>query len=299
MFRKLLMSRARRAPFIGAAAVGCFASCTPFEPGTDQLGPDAQLEMDIAAEQPGPAQSATANMAAGTGMDWSCLSDEDELGPLVASPLGAPRLVKSLRVLSLATGEILAGVTVRACAQRDIDCAEPLTAAIPTDANGWVDLPLYEGFDGYLEITGDTIVSTALFYADPLESASQADRTPLGLLEKELLPSLSGATGQVQDRNLGLVYLRTFDCQGDAAPGVTFTIDKPAWQWYFVDGLPSSMAEETAADSGLGGFINVPPGIAVVNAVLPGAERPIARPKSVLVRADWMTGLRFIPTPEQ
>jgi hypothetical protein len=79
---------------------------------------------------------------------------------------------------------------------------------------------------------------------------------------------------------------------------VTFGIDRQdASRWYFVGSLPSSMAEATG-DTGLGGFINVRPGIAVVRADLPGSPVPIAAPQSVLVRPGWMTGLRIVPPAE-
>lgn len=227
------------------------------------------------------------------GKDWSCLQVQRPPSPLVTIPAGASRLVQSLQVLSLANGEVPPNVRVRACPARDVDCANPLTDNISVDLRGWVDLPLYEGFDGFLEITGETVVSTLLFYSDPLRPNGQVDKTPLGLVEKDLLPGLSGATGTQQDPALGLVYLRAFDCQGVAAPGVTFSIDRPGWRWYFVGALPSASAEETA-DTGLGGFINVAPGVAVVDARLPSENLAIATPKSVLVRANWMTGLRFI-----
>jgi hypothetical protein len=187
---------------------------------------------------------------------------------------------------------------VRACAQRDVECAEPLTDNLPVDGEGWVDVPLFEGFDGYLEVTGETVMSTVLFYAGPLAPGTEVDHTPLALIEVGRLPALSGATGTAQDPSLGLVVLRSFDCRGDAAPGVSFSIDKPGFAWYFVGGLPSSTAVATAPESGLGGFINVDPGVAVVNAALPGSSLPIAKPKSVLVRRGWMTAMRFLPDPE-
>jgi hypothetical protein len=160
------------------------------------------------------------------------------------------------------------------------------------DADGWVDLPLYEGFDGYLEISGDLIVSTTLFYAAPLGRGTRNLQSPHGLVEKSVLPALSGATGTAQDANLGLVYLRAFDCTNAPAPGVEFSIDRAGAPWYFVDGLPTSLAEQTA-ESGLGGFLNVAPGVSVVNAAIAATGAAIAPPKSVLVRGGWITGLRY------
>jgi hypothetical protein len=253
--------------------------CTPFEAGTDELSE----------------QTLTAETQEDTGLDWSCLRETQGSDMIVPAPTGARRLVQSLQVTSITTGVVPPNTSARACTQADTECITPVTPSIPVSPDGWVDLPLYEGFDGYLEITSEAIVPTLLFYADPLNEAGRIDNTPLALVEKNVLPSLSNATGVEQSADLGLVYLRAFDCQGVAAPGVTFTIDRDGWAWYFVGRLPSSTATETA-DSGLGGFINVSPGVSVVNAEL-DVNRNLTEPKSVLVRAGWMTGLRFTPQP--
>jgi hypothetical protein len=271
-----------RVPWL-LALVPSVVACTEFEPGTDELS---------------EASAVTLQGSPGPGREWGCVSQPAAPRDLVTSPVGADRLVQSVQILSLVSEQVIPDISVRACSQRDIECTAPLTENLSLDAEGWVDLPLYEGFDGFLEITGETVMSTALFYADPLTLGTEVDRTALGLVETALLPALSGATGTQQDPEFGLVVLRAFDCQGEPAPGVTFSIDKPGAPWYFVGGLPSSTAVATEAGSGLGGFINVAPGIAVVDAELPGAPAPIARPKSVVVRQGWMTALRFLPKVE-
>jgi hypothetical protein len=227
------------------------------------------------------------------GRDWSCIGTL-RTEPTVTRAVGnAPRLVTSLQVLSLVAGTVPQGVTVRACAQRDVSCSAPLTPPIPLDAQGFADLPLYEGFDGYLEIVGPQIISTLLFYQGALSAAAR-DSTALGVVETTVLPMLTAAIGTPQDPLLGLVYLRAFDCRGNGAPGVRFTIDRPSTPWYFVSGLPSAVPRETD-ESGLGGFINAAEGITVVDASLSSGEKDIAVPKTILVRPNWMTGLRILP----
>ena len=51
-------------------------------------------------------------------------------------------------------------------------------------------------------------------------------------------------------------------------------------------------------DTGLGGFIDVTPGVAVVTAELPVSAVPIASEDNVLGRPGWLTVLRFVPTVE-
>jgi hypothetical protein len=280
MFRDILREKHPVKVGVGLWLAAFAASCTEFEPGTDELRDEA---VAIAQQTPEP------------GRDWGCLSEAGPARSLVLNPNGAERLVQSVQVLNLVTEQVVPNVVVRACAQRDIECENPITPNLPLDAGGWVDVALFEGFDGFLEITGELIMPTMLFYADPLSPGNEVDHTPLALVERSILPALSGATGTPQDVTLGLVVLRSFDCTGEPAPGVSFSIDQDGVAWYFVGGLPSSNAVATAAGSGLGGFINVPSGIAVVSADLPGAPVPIATPKSVFVRPGWMTALRFVP----
>jgi hypothetical protein len=80
---------------------------------------------------------------------------------------------------------------------------------------------------------------------------------------------------------------------------LAYSIDRAGVPWYFVDGLPSSMAVETG-ESGLGGFLNVDAGVAVLTTELRGVGQ-IGAEQSVLVRPGWITGLRFFPNfvPEQ
>ena len=279
MFRDLLT---RRRPLLAAgAALGAAGfGCTPFEPGTDEL-----------TQETLPAQESTE-----VGHDWSCLRDARGPERIVPAPSGAQRLVQSLQVISITTGLVPPGATARACSQADTACIMPVTPSVPVNSDGWVDLPVYEGFDGYIEITAESIVSTLLFYASPLTEAGRIDNTPLALVEKNVLPNLSNATGMAQSPELGLVYLRAFDCQAAPAPEVSFTLDREGWEWYFVGDLPSSTATATT-ESGLGGFINVAMGVAVVNAEILELNRSVTEPQSLLVRPGWMTGLRFIPEP--
>lgn len=257
--------------------------CTEFEPGTDELG----------GSESGADTSTNPLMPAAAGFDWSCIGTLQAEQTVTRSNVNPVRLVQSLQVLSLVAGTVPRGVTVRACAQRDVGCSAPLTQQIPLDAQGFADLPLYEGFDGYLEVTGPEIISTLLFYQAPLTAAAR-DSTALGVVETTVLPMLTAAIGTPQDPALGLVYLRAFDCQGAGAPEVSYTIDRPGIPWYFVAGLPSGAPEETDG-SGLGGFINVTEGITVVDAAPAPGQKDLMLPKTVLVRPNWMTGLRILP----
>ncbi|MEY4548080.1 MAG: hypothetical protein RL685_4275 [Pseudomonadota bacterium] len=265
----------------------CLAAlaCTEFEAGSDELqGSGGSTDTRLGALTPE------------VGRDWSCIGALVQGDTGIARPIAnAARLVQSLQVLSLAAGSVPPDVTVRACTQQDVGCVNPVTSSLPLNAEGYVDLPLYEGFDGYLEVTGPTIVSALMFYQYPLNASSRRDTTPLGIVEKAVLPMLTQAIGTPQDPGLGLLALRAFDCSNEEAPGVQYVIDRPGVPWYFVAGLPSGVPVETDR-SGLGGFLNVAAGTSVVRISLSSGEREIALPKSLLSRPGWMTVLRALPS---
>jgi hypothetical protein len=257
-------------------------ACTEFESGTDEL-----------TEGAGPTDTRTGALMPAVGRDWSCVGPLRTEAMVARDNTDAVRLVQSIQVLSLVAGTVPRGATVRGCAQRDLSCVTPLTEALPVDEEGWVDVPLYDGFDGYIEVTAPNNMPVMHFYQEPLRSMSRIDSVPLGLVELPVLAQLTGALGTPQNSDFALLALRAFDCQGDPAPGVRFTVDKPTVPFYFVAGLPSSQATETDGD-GLGGFINVPIGITVVDASLSSGEVDFTQPRTVFTRPGWMTSLRWI-----
>lgn len=277
MFRTVLRTCASCC-LIGIAAL----ACTEFEPGTDEL-----------TENGGVADTSAGALMPAVGRDWTCLG-ELRAEPMVARDnINPARLVQSVQVLTLREGLVPPESVVRACAQRDLACDNPLTPSLPVDAQGWVDMPLFDGFDGYLEVTSPSTVPMMLFYQEPLRGTSRIDGEPLAQLEVPVLAQLSAALGSPQQAELGLLILRAFDCNGDGAPGVRFTVDRPGVPYYFVAGLPSSMVTETDG-SGLGGFLNVPIGITVVDGALTSGEADFTLPRTLFTRPGWMTALRWI-----
>lgn len=265
------------------ACIVMASACTPYEPGTDVLREDgAEL---TPGEGEGPADG-----------PWSCVPDSIEPTRYLGEESGSRRLVRSVQLLSLVTSAPIPGISVRACAQRDLECADPITPDLAVSADGWVDVPLYEGFVGYLEVTGDTVMSSALVFTTPVVGADTGSGGAFALVERDVLSTLTGAIGAQQSPTLGLVAVRALDCEERDASGIRYEIDKEGVvPWYFVGGLPSNSVSQTA-DSSLGGFVNVPPGLSVVSATLTTSQRTIVAPTSVLVRPGWMTIARFIPS---
>lgn len=263
------------------ACIVMATACTSFEPGTDVLDDETA---DLTSDE-----------SMGPGGPWSCVPDSIEATSYLDEGSGARRLVRSVQLLSLVTSAPIPGISVRACAQRDLECADPLTPDLAVGADGWVDVPLYEGFVGYLEVRGETIMPAALVFSAPIVGADTGSGGAFALVESDVLSSLTAAIGAQQSPMLGLVAVRALDCDERDASGIHYEIDEEGVvPWYFVGGLPSGTVSQTA-DSSLGGFVNVPPGLSVVSAMLTTSQRTIVAPTSVLVRPGWMTVARFIP----
>jgi hypothetical protein len=261
---------------------GFAVACTPFEPGSDELDAEGS---ELTSAEPG--------------RDWSCLGriEEAQRNLLPVAP-GSERFVHSIQFLSFVTGAVVQGLSVRVCPQRDVECATPLTDFEPVRPDGWIDVVLYSGFSGFLEIRGDAIIPMAFFYPEPITRDREVYASAIGVVERAVLPTLSAAAGAEQESTLGLVVLRTYDCQGESALGVSYDIDKAGTPFYFVAGLPSLTTVETS-DSGIGGFFNVAPGVIVASAELGGTGREILKPASMLVRAGWLSYVRFIPFADE
>ncbi len=261
-------------------ALLCLGACTEFEPGDDVLQSEDQQLLD-------------GEPAAGE--DWGCVDPgalgAEDLEVVTAADEGA-RLVQPLQFLTLGRGLVPPNGRVRVCSRADVDCLAPIAEGYELSADGWVNLELRAGFNGYLEVTADGVLPTMVFLGGPLRRARPANY-PVALVERQILPGVSGATGTVQNDTSGLLALRVFDCQDTAGAGVSFDQDKEdaGVPWYFVDGLPSSIAQRTGPE-GLGGFINTPPGLTVIESKARDGQVITAR-RSVFVRADWMTALRM------
>lgn len=243
-------------------------ACTEFEPGAD-------------------IETVTEAALAGS---WGCL---DETTPPDTDAANAPRAVRSLRVTGFVGGSEVSGVRVRACTVRDPECLSPVVPWMETAVDGWVDVPLYAGFDGYLEITGPGAVPVMVFYSAPLAATTAVDPDAVFVVDTETALSFDRLfLGREAFPSSGVINVRASDCANTPAAGVQFRIEPSAVSWYYVGDIPVATADATT-ESGIGGFSDVGPGIVVVTAELAESGRQLAPPRSVFVRPGWFTNIRF------
>jgi hypothetical protein len=250
-------------------------ACTGFEPGSDVLG-----------------ETVGSNLPPGE--DWTCLDGTElrEEPAMIAFASDATRVVYSARMLDLSTGAVYEDMTVRGCGISDPECDNPVTDDVPVDAAGWFDLPLFQGFDGFLEFRSEAALPSLYFLSEPIERPTRVEY-PFGAVSIESVPALVRFGGFQQDPGAGLVALRARDCTNTTAPGVSFEIEGEGSAFYFIGGIPTDTA--TATDTaGLGGFGAVPPGYALISATNANDES-IMPPRSVQIRGGWLTTLYARP----
>jgi hypothetical protein len=186
------------------------------------------------------------------------------------------------------------GLVGRACARLDVMCDRPLTDPVaPGVDDGSIHLSVPWQFDGFIELTSPTTVPTMFFVNQPLmrptiEAFDIVSRLALGGL------ALQGNVAL--DPTLGHVLIRTFDCQGEPAAGVELSNSLDGQAFAFVDGLPQVGANVTTTD-GIGGFVNVPTLIAVLQGIMAESAREVGR-TTVTVRAGWFSYGDVEPTLE-
>ena len=237
--------------------------------------------------------------ATDAGDPWSCLAN-----PPPAAPPPDADVAVTMALFDPVTpapgrnGKPLPGIVIRGCAKLDVVCANPIVASVTTDADGNAKLAIPAGFDGYLELTGPSIVP-ALWYFSPLPDAEAAPRSyNVGLLSPASFSQIAATVGASIDDTAGHSFNFALDCArsyGTFGSGVSFTPSATRTgtrSFYLINGLPSTTATTTDG-SGVGGFVNLKPGVLTITGDLAGQRTGSV---SVLIRAGVITYSPIAPS---
>jgi hypothetical protein len=260
---------------LGVLLVPCaLQACTEFADGADTA-----LSVSGSENNPSPPLGA-----------WECLD-----GELVAPPpsaLGTTDVTFTIYIIDTITRLPPQGLRVAACSPLDIECAEPMTDEAIPDSDGSVRIDVPRNFDGFFTIRSEETVPAVLFIDGALQRDTQAP-TMLVIAAKDLV-ALSQAQRFNIDMTMGTLLLRAYDCDRNEAAGVRFTSDPPGQPFAFVDGLP--IVGQTVTDGqGTGGFLNVPPGLVVVQSII-NEGSVVTRKASGRVRPGWFTYIDLDPS---
>jgi hypothetical protein len=264
-----------RGASLACSLVAASAACTPFESGTDE-----RSEPLVTTE------------SLGEGGNWSCLSENVVSRTVDIIPSDARRVILSLQIIELTTGAIFPDVQVRVCDVSDVNCERPYTGMLPTDDDGWVDLPLFESFTGFIEISGPANLPYLFHIKDPLPAESIIEY-PLGLFAAGSVEPLAQLSGLDVEEGSGVLAARTFDCDGVPARDVSLATDSAGIIFYFAGGLPTYRTTATG-DDGIGGVFNIPAGLAFFESIAPTGVS-ISGSQSVVIRPGWVSSLYVRP----
>ena len=262
--------------------LACSAACTAFEPGDDEL-PDTETQELAPSEL-----AAAAAPVAPTGA-WACLVDDG----VVQAPFTdeSRRFVYTLRIETL-FGDVPANTVVRACSTADLNCTQPVTPDLPVDALGVVEVPLYWGFDGYLEIRADGIIPSVSYLREPLY-ADSVQSVPVQVAPLDALAAYAAANGTTLREDRALLAVEVFDCNWELAAGIEVRNDAGGVAFSFTNGLPT-IGMSVTDGRGLAGALNVPPGVVRASGViLASGERVAAR--TINARAGWTSAVALVP----
>jgi hypothetical protein len=265
---------------VGLAFAWGIVGCTALASGTDTL-----------SAEPGQLESAGAPAASPPAADpkWGCLD-------AVATPRAValrPTVSFSLRLYDPTTQATPPQSSVRACNRFDLDCAAPVDGPAVPAQDGLIHLNLPQGFAGFLEVTSPAIVPALYFFNPPLDTDRQDEFIVVGFDTARALASQSSVA---LDPELGMIAVRTMDCTGELSGGVEFSNDKGGVPFAFVDGLPV-IGYVVSNGDGIGGFVNVPPGLVVLQGQEAGSSR-ISGKASVIVRKGWFAYGDLNPAPD-
>ncbi len=114
---------------------------------------------------------------------------------------------------------------------------------------------------------------SSLYFNPPVKNDID-EAMPLPLIPTKDVVALIQVTGAAFDPTAGMVFVTALDCNGDPAAGVTFAVAKDqdrVTALYEENGLITSTGTQTDV-TGLGGFINVPPGFVSVEGYIGSDE---------------------------
>lgn len=223
---------------------------------------------------------------------WACLGEKP--------PATSRDEVELTILVATSFGDVMPGVSGKACRSIDPSCGSPVVEAT-SDENGLFHLSLPGDFTGYMEVAVEPFFPVLYYFPTSLRSGMSLP--VLSLTPAELIQGLGLAVGAAPDPDRGHVLVSVQSCLG-TAPGVHLNApkaDDETITYYVQGGIPSADREVTT-EEGSGGFLNFPPGNAVVD--LGAGSLDKLGSMSLTVRKGYITNLVFGPVgadwgPEQ
>jgi hypothetical protein len=264
---------------LGAVLAGLLSGCTSLASGTDHW--EKTLEPDP---------------------DWDCLNEAPRQ---IAIPSPAPMFVAyAAPIFDFANPPSrVEGLTVEVCQITDSECpvAKQVGQVVgpmdfQTTLNGaTVTVPLYQivmpfGVEAYLRLNAPGYLRQEYFFGGPLIGTPSSFPTmiggapatvitglPLIMLKAADAGNLASAIGQTRNPGQAIIALRTIDCNGKTAAGVTLQMERAqGLSFSYLANLALTTDPPQPTDgAGLAGFANIPlpNGVPIYNVTVEGRNR--------------------------
>lgn len=230
---------------------------------------------------------------------WGCLANPRPLPP--EEPSAPYQYVTGL--VDLVTNERIVGAPVKACKDDDPSCEAPFATTVSNE-EGAVDLQLYSGFRGYLEVgSSDSTPSLmpTLIYAQPIpdkHTAKTAITYLRFLLTTGAFTYVAGSANKTVNPEYGHLFFMATDCRGLASEDLIARVETVTAETstFYTDssGTPS-LTQAKTTKSGNGGYLNLPVGPLTVK--LSRTSGAYVGTAQATIRKGTITSLTLGPTP--
>lgn len=284
----------RLVPAILSASLACAGCSVILEPG------EVQCETTADCNNRGFMGAACVTNVCETTAEadpvWGCL------GNVVAPTPDTTKMVTLTEKLELAIGMTpVTDATIDVCDKLDINCTamDPgFPKGLTPNSEGIVSFDVFQGFDGFVRITGPTIMDSRVFVGRPVITPPNVKA--IELLQPGDYSAIAAIAKQTVDMTRGTAIVLAFDCQGNSGDGVSFqcaATDSETQPFYLINQLPTIPPAATATDvDGFGGFFNLPVGLTVVKSYRAAGDVYIGE-SSFDVLAYTISYVLVAPTP--
>ncbi len=199
-------------------------------------------------------------------------------------------------VYNVVSSAPVVGATARLCSRLDPNCSSP-SSTLTTDDQGALTARVFFGFEGFFELKGTEVMDSLIMSNPPLFGDSR--RPPAPIPTRAVVDFYAQqVTGAALDTTLGVMLIRTSDC--DIAPlrGMTATIGSATAKtklFFVYNNTPRADVTSTNEEGALG-FFNVPVGPALVTVTDQATGARLGQ-TSVVVRANFLSLVYLTPSP--
>jgi hypothetical protein len=219
---------------------------------------------------------------------WACLDET------TTSESSSSTVHVNLTVVDLLSEKPLSGVTLTLCAKLDASCSFSSLPQYQSNDAGAIDVEMPAGFDGYLQAEGAGIYPTLIF---PPSTTKQRAPTTLPIVPASFFGTMFQGLGVTVASDRSVILTTALDCLGRPAAGIALAspqADDSTVSYVLQAGLPSSIATTTDS-AGIGGFVNIKTGGAVITSTI-AANNRLAGTVGVQTRAGHLTMVLVMPT---